>query len=118
MAPVPKHTPRPGRQAEEAVRLVSDDPNCWNTLGAARYRVGRLSEALGAVARAGQLRNADSPEDLVFRAMAHYQLGEKQEAKKRLGQVQKMLGDARYREDQERLRLLHEAEDLIAPKRK
>jgi hypothetical protein len=105
-------------RAEEAVRLASDDPDYWNTLAAARYRVGRFSEALAALARAGQLRNADSPEDLVFGAMAHYQLGEKQAAKKLLGQVQKMLGDARYREDQERLRLLHEAEELIAPKGK
>lgn len=105
-------------RAEEAVRLASDDPNYWNTLAAARYRVGRFSEALGALTRAGQLRHADSPEDLAFRAMAHYQLGERQAAKKLLGEVQKMLGDSRYREDQERLRLLHEADELIAPKGK
>lgn len=106
------------KQAEEAVKLIPGDPNYWNTLGAAQYRAGRFSEALAAITRAGQLRKADSPEDMVFRAMAHHQLGEKAEAKKLLGDLQKMLGDSRYREDLDMLKLLHQAEDLIAPKGK
>ena len=105
-------------QAEEAVRLVPDNPEYWNTLGAAQYRARHFSEALAAITRAGQLRKEASPDDLIFRAMSHQQLGEKAEAKKVLGELLKMVGDSRNGGDQERLGLLREAENLIAPKAK
>jgi hypothetical protein len=114
------------KQAEEAVRLVSDDPEYWSTLGAAQYRVGRFNESLAALARAEQLRNAASIEDLIFRAMSHQQLGQKEKAQTvLLGELSKMLRDPRnlgdlqrYCGEQDKRSLLREAEDLIAPKGK
>jgi hypothetical protein len=114
------------KQAEEAVMLVSDHPDYWSTLGAAQYRVGRFREALTAITRAEQLRKSASPEDLIFRAMSHQQLGQNEEAKTvLLGDLSKMLRDPGYLGDlqrycgqQDKRSLLLEAENLIAPKAK
>ncbi|MCX6629841.1 MAG: hypothetical protein NTW28_19660 [Candidatus Solibacter sp.] len=113
-------------RAQEAVRLVPSDPEYWSTLGAAQYRSGAFNESLGALARAEQLRNAASIEDLIFRAMSHQQLGQKEKAQTvLLGELSKMLGDPRYLGDlqrycgdQDKRSLLLEAEKLVVPKGK
>jgi hypothetical protein len=62
---------------------------------------------------------------LIFRAMAHLQLGQTAEAKAALGEASELLRDPRslgelerYCGDQESRNLIHEAEDLIAAKGK
>ena len=113
-------------QAAEAVKLDAGKPDYWSTLGAAQYRVGAFNEALAALARAEQLRKSASPDDLIFRAMSHQQLGQTVEAKAiLLGELSKMLGDPgnlgdlqRYCGEQDKRSRLREAEDLIAPKGK
>jgi hypothetical protein len=113
------------KQAEEAARLVPGEPAYWSTLGAAQYRAGFFNEALAALARAAQLRKSATPEDLIFRAMAHLQLGQTAEAKAALGEASELLRDPRslgelerYCGDQDSRNLIHEAEDLIAAKGK
>ncbi len=114
------------RQAEDAVTLVPGQPDYWSTLGAAQYRVGRFSEALASLTRAEQLRKSATIEDLIFRAMAHKQLGQENEARAiLLGQLSNLLGDPRYLGDlqrycgdQEKRSRLQEAEELIFPKGK
>jgi tetratricopeptide (TPR) repeat protein len=112
------------QQAQEAVNLVGDNASYLRTLGAALYRAGRYSEALAALARAGQPGKTTSPAGLVFRAMAHQQLGETALAKAALGELRKMLddsktpGDSPSCGDQELPDLVREAENLIAPKAK
>jgi tetratricopeptide (TPR) repeat protein len=114
------------QEAEEAITLVPTDADYWSTLGAARYRAGRFSEALVALTRAEQLRKSVSIEDLIFRAMSHKQLRQEDEAKAiLLGELSKLFGDPRYLGDmqrycgeQDKRSRLEEAEDLIVPKRK
>jgi hypothetical protein len=113
------------RQAEEAAKLVPGEPAYWSTLGAAQYRAGFFNEALAALARAAQLRKSATPEDLIFRAMAHLQLGQTAEAKAALAQASELLRDPRspgelerYCGNQDSRNLFHEAEELIAPKGK
>jgi hypothetical protein len=116
----------PKERAAEAVKLDAGKPDYWSTLGAAQYRVGAFNEALAALARAEQLRKSASPDDLIFRAMSHQQLGQTVEAKAiLLGELSKMLGDPgnlgdlqRYCGEQDKRSRLREAEDLIAPKGK
>jgi hypothetical protein len=116
----------PKERAAEAVKLDAGKPDYWSTLGAAQYRVGAFNEALAALARAEQLRKSASPDDLIFRAMSHQQLGQTVEAKAiLLGELSKMLGDPgnlgdlqRYCGEQDERSRLREAEDLIAPKGK
>jgi hypothetical protein len=113
----------PKERAAEAVKLDAGKPDYWSTLGAAQYRVGAFNEALAALARAEQLRKSASPDDLIFRAMSHQQLGQTVEAKAiLLGELSKMLGDPgnlgdlqRYCGEQDKRSRLREAEDLIAP---
>jgi hypothetical protein len=62
--------------APEAVK-----PSFLNTLGAALYRAGRSQEALRRLEEGVRKRGGESlPQDWVFLAMAHHQLGHHAEA--------------------------------------
>jgi len=67
--------------AEQAVSLVPDEGTFWNTLGAAYYRAGRWNEAVEALHRSSELfGDAGTGFNAVFLAMAHWQLGQHEEA--------------------------------------
>jgi tetratricopeptide (TPR) repeat protein len=64
------------RRAEKAVEMAPNDANFRNTLGVARYRAG---DWRGAVEALGDGR---TPIDVLFLAMAQWQLGEKEQARR------------------------------------
>jgi tetratricopeptide (TPR) repeat protein len=66
--------------AQEAVRLVPNDGDFWNTLGVAHYRAGNWKEAIEALEKANELSMGGQSSDWLFLAMAHWQLGNKQDA--------------------------------------
>jgi serine/threonine protein kinase/Flp pilus assembly protein TadD len=69
------------RSATEAVELVPTEANYWNTLGVAQYRAGHWQEAISALQRFRELRANDGEwSNPLFLAMAHWQLGNKDEA--------------------------------------
>jgi len=74
----------PDRAAVLAAEAVSKDPKsggAWNTLGVARYRQGKWQEAIEALKKASALNQGREPIDGLFLAMAHWQLGQKTEAR-------------------------------------
>jgi tetratricopeptide (TPR) repeat protein len=77
----------PSRAVELAARaaeLAPTEPDYRGTLGTARYRSGDWKGAVADLEKAVGLRNPDNPNnarDGFFLAMAHWQLGEKEEAR-------------------------------------
>src|SRR5262249_11049115 len=74
----------PGRAvsaAQEAVELDPQDGNHRNTLGVALYRAERWKEAVAALEKSMELRNGGDSLDWFFVAMAHWRLGEKEQAR-------------------------------------
>jgi serine/threonine protein kinase/Flp pilus assembly protein TadD len=67
--------------AREAVGLAPRGGDCWRTLGVAHYRAGDWQAAVTALNRATGLRSGGDSAEWFFLAMAHWQLGEKQQAR-------------------------------------
>ena len=75
---------KPDQAAVLAAQAVSKDRKSgpyWNTLGVARYRQGKWKGAIEALEKAVKFNAGPEPVDDLFLAMAHWQLGEKQEAR-------------------------------------
>jgi tetratricopeptide (TPR) repeat protein len=73
----------PGRAQElarKAVALAPQGAAGWNTLGAAHYRAGDYQAALAALEKAAGLRPRGDGSGFFFLAMAHWQLGQKEQA--------------------------------------
>ncbi len=68
--------------AQRAVELVPNKGAYWNTLGVAHYRSGSCKEAIAAFTKSMQLTHGGNSYDYFFLAMAHWQLGEKEEARR------------------------------------
>src|SRR5205823_1316215 len=68
--------------AKKAIQLEPKAGTYWNTLGAAHYRAGNWKDAIAALQKSMDLRNGGDSFDWFFLAMAHWQLGEKEQAKK------------------------------------
>jgi tetratricopeptide (TPR) repeat protein len=66
--------------AKQAVELASKEGNYWNTLGVAHYRGGDCKAAVAALEKSMELRKGGDSFDWFFLAMAHWQLGDKEEA--------------------------------------
>jgi serine/threonine protein kinase len=71
----------------DAVRLVPGNGGFWNTLGVAHYRKGNWKDCLEALGKAATLRGGGDSFDFFFQAMAHWQLGQKEQARKWYGQA-------------------------------
>ena len=68
--------------ARKSVGLVPESPHIQNTLGVARYRTGDWKAAIAALTRAEELApNKYLGFNAFFLAMAHWQLGHKDEAR-------------------------------------
>jgi tetratricopeptide (TPR) repeat protein/sugar lactone lactonase YvrE len=67
--------------ARQAVELRPDAAGHWNTLGVAHYCNGAWKSAVEALTKSVQLSNGGSSEDFFFLAMAHWQLGDKEQAR-------------------------------------
>jgi tetratricopeptide (TPR) repeat protein len=61
-------------------RTEADFADCWNTLGVAHYRAGELKEAIAALEKCRELD--DEWSNPFFLAMAHWELGHKDEARR------------------------------------
>ncbi len=73
--------------ARKAVELAPQDGNNWNTLGVAFYSAGEWKSAIESLEKSTQLRKGGDSWDFLFLAMAHWQLGHKDEARKRYDQA-------------------------------
>ena len=74
----------PSRAAElarKAVELAPKEGTFWNTLGVAHFRTGDWNAAIAALTRSMDLRTGGDSNDWFFLAMAHWQKGDKLEAR-------------------------------------
>jgi tetratricopeptide (TPR) repeat protein len=104
--------------AAKAVELASANPfpNHWGTLGTARYRVGDWNGCIKALDKRIKLNNGGDAYSWFFLAMARWQLGEKELARKSFERaVQWMDKNAPQNEELRRFRA--EAEELLGVKR-
>jgi WD40 repeat protein len=100
----------------QAVKLASNEGNIQNPPGAAPHRAEDWKAAIAALAKSMKLRNGGLC-DWLFLAMAHWQLGEKQEAREWYGRaVDWMAKNKPHNEDWRRFRA--EAEELLGIKKK
>src|SRR5262249_50472820 len=100
------------RFAQKAVELSPTNGSYWNTLGAAHYRAGDWKLAVEALNKSMSLRKGGNSHDWFFLAMAHWQLGEKEDAHKWFDQgVQWMEKNDPKNEDLRRFR--GETEELL-----
>jgi serine/threonine protein kinase/Tfp pilus assembly protein PilF len=67
--------------AQQALKISPDSPTYWNTLAAAHYRAGDWKAAIADLTKAGELRPGANGFDLFILAMAHRQLGDKEQAR-------------------------------------
>jgi tetratricopeptide (TPR) repeat protein len=68
--------------AEKAVELAPQDGNIWNTLGVAEFRAGDWKAGVAALDKSMALRDGGDSFDWFFLAMANWQLGHQDEARK------------------------------------
>lgn len=105
------------RAAEAAIRLGAESAARQNTLGVAQYRVGRFADAVATLKRSDELHTADGGKpqvaDWAFLAMAHFRLGEFEQAGRCLAQAEGIVGAAEKLSDEDKT-LLAEARNLLA----
>jgi Flp pilus assembly protein TadD len=103
--------------ARKAVELAPEDGNIWNTLGLAQFRAGHWNVSINAVQKSKDLRMGGDSLDWFVLAMVHWQLGDKDEARKWYNQgVQWM---EKHQTENEELRLFRaEATELLGMEKK
>jgi len=69
------------KSAKKAVELQSKAPY-WNTLGVAQYRAGNWNASVEALQNSMDLSKGGSADDWFFLAMAYWQQGDKEQARK------------------------------------
>jgi hypothetical protein len=113
----PEQYRRALRWAEAACRLQPGNGSFLNTLGVAQYRVGQYRDALTTLTQAEPLNakqyKGSIPADLAFLAMAHYQLGQKDQATTALSRLRERMKEPRSAADAESQAFLREAEALL-----
>jgi serine/threonine protein kinase/Tfp pilus assembly protein PilF len=98
--------------AQKALAKAAKDGNLWNTLGVAHYRQGNWKEAIQALSKSIDLTGGGSSADFFFLAMAHWQLGEKDQARQWYDRAVEWM-DQNKPDDQELKRFRAEAEALL-----
>ncbi len=113
------------RQAETALRLAPPEfnfhPNFQVTtnIGIAHYRLGHYPEAMENLTRseayylAQSVYKAGTPWNLAFLAMAHHQLGDKDQAQALLDRVREIIKDALHKDRPDVQSFFREAKELI-----
>jgi tetratricopeptide (TPR) repeat protein len=66
--------------ATRATELVPQTGSCWTALGVAEYRTSQFQKSIETFQKANDLHNGGDVPDWYFLAMAHWQLGHKDEA--------------------------------------
>jgi tetratricopeptide (TPR) repeat protein len=103
--------------AKKAVELTPNQGDYWNTLGTAHYRAGEWKSAIAALEKSTELRNGGDSFDWFFLAMAHWQLGKKDEARKWHDKAVAWM-DKNQPGDEELVRFRAEAESLLKIEKK
>jgi tetratricopeptide (TPR) repeat protein len=98
--------------ARKAVALAPEDGVVWKTLGAAQFRAGNWQEAIDALEKSKDLRQGGDGVDGFFLAMAHWQLGEREEARRWHDRSVAWM-DANKPDNEELRRLRAEADALL-----
>jgi serine/threonine protein kinase len=103
--------------ANKAVELAPEKGDYWNTLGAACYRAGNWKGAVGALTKSMELRKGGDAADWFFLAMAHWRLGDKNEARKWYDEAVQWTEKNRPRDEELRL-FRAEAAELLGIEKK
>jgi serine/threonine protein kinase/Flp pilus assembly protein TadD len=99
--------------ARKAVELSPRDSLIWNTLGVAEYRVGNWKAATEALKKAQELEPARYfAWNAFFLSMAHWQLGQKEQARKEYKQAAEWM-ETKESNNEELHRFRCEAEQLL-----
>jgi eukaryotic-like serine/threonine-protein kinase len=98
--------------ATKAVEQAPQDGAYWNTLGIAQYRAGDWKAAAQALEKATALRSGGNGFDWFFLAMAHWQLGDKEQAHKQYDQTVEWM-QTNQPKNEELLRFRGEAAELL-----
>jgi len=108
--------PRAVALAQQAVRLEPDNGIHWNTLGVAHYRAREWQSAQTALEKS-MLHQGGNSWDWFFLAMAHWHLGERDQAHKEYEQAARWMKKNRP-ENEELRRFRAEAKKLLGIKNK
>ena len=108
---------RAAELAQKAVEQVPSDGSLWNTLGIAQYRAGDWTAAVVALDKSCELWQGGDIFDWLFLAMAHWQLGEKKEARKWFDQAVAWIEKNKPQDDDTK-RFREEAAELLGVKEK
>jgi tetratricopeptide (TPR) repeat protein/serine/threonine protein kinase len=98
--------------AKKALELRPSEGAIWNTLGVAHYRAGDWKAAMEALTKSMELRAGGDAFDWFFLAMAHWQLGQCDDARKWHKQAVEWM-EKHKPHDAELLRFRAEAEELL-----
>jgi tetratricopeptide (TPR) repeat protein len=77
-----RDTTRAVSLATKAAELSPKEAAIWNTLGMVRYRAGEWREAIAALEKAMELRSGGDANDWLLLAMAHWQRGDRDAARR------------------------------------
>ncbi|HEY1376907.1 MAG TPA: tetratricopeptide repeat protein [Gemmataceae bacterium] len=92
-----RDVPRAMELAKEAVQLDPKDAENWGTLGVAHYRAGRWADAVAALEKAEEPDPAKATAaNAFFLAMAHWQLGEHETARRWYGTAAERMAKTRW----------------------
>jgi tetratricopeptide (TPR) repeat protein len=111
--PPPQDTALAVRLAKKAVTAVSQDADYRNTLGVAYYRQGDDKAAVAELKTAMSLRSGGNSFDWFFLAMAHWRLGDSDQAQTWFDRAVKWM-DSHTPQDRELHRFRAEAEAMLA----
>jgi tetratricopeptide (TPR) repeat protein len=98
--------------AEKAAALNPQSGAIRNTLGVARYRAGDFKQAVADLERSTQIGKGGTSADFFFLAMAHWQLGDKDQARKWYDRGIEWM-DKNSPQNEELRRFRAEAEELL-----
>jgi len=108
-----QHPIRAVELAKKTVELAANEGMFWNTLGVAHYRAGDWKAATAALKKSDELLKGNELSfNAFFLAMAHWQLGHKDEARKWYNQAVGWMEKNKPQDDELR-RFRAEAEELL-----
>ncbi|HEV8059439.1 MAG TPA: protein kinase [Gemmataceae bacterium] len=96
--------------------LLPEYGACWNSYGVAQYRAGDWKGAVESLTKSIDLSKGGDSNDFFFLAMANWQLGHKEEARKWYGKAVQWM-DERQPKNPELVRFRAETEELMGMKK-
>jgi tetratricopeptide (TPR) repeat protein len=108
-----RDVPRAVALVQKAVELAPEVWDYWNTLGVALYRAGSWKAGIAALEKSMALRGGGDSMDWFFLAMAHWQLGERDEARQWYDRAVRWMGENHSAYDDELRRFRAEAAELL-----